>query len=760
MPEISPPRLADVVISHCRWRQARLALLLVVGLGAPAAAQVRRVVLLYDERTDLPGLAVLDARLFQSLRAGFPGSLEVYREAMDLSRFQSSRYQPLFQDYLRAKYADKKIDVVIAVLGPSLDFMLAHGAAVFPGAAVVFCGIDRRELGTRRLPSRFTGVILKREFAPTLAIALRLHPGTRHVMFVAGSTDFDRRLVDDARAEFAAVPSPLIEYLVGLPLPVLLDTLARLPPQTIVLYSTMFADGAGQPVVTHEMAGLVARTANAPVYAFLDQYLGRGIVGGHLYSLDAQGEVAAGIALRLLGGASASTMPPVETAASVDMFDWRQLNRWGIDESRLPAGAVIRYRDTSPWARYRTMIMVTAAVLLLQSLLIAALLIEGQKRRRAQSALRESEARAQIAGISLGVGFWSWEPDSDRIWISEQCARLLGFGIGAEIPFRAFLETVRPRTGGPLDNAFERSLEDSAPFDGEWSITLSGGAGERWVAGAVRASTDRRVKRRVTGALIDVTERHAAEHVAAEQRRELAHLGRVAMLGELTAALAHELNQPLMAILTNSNAARHLLEAKTLELSALRSIIEDIAADDKRAAAVIRHVRSLIKKDEGQTEVLSLNRLVEGVLTLLHSDIQHRGVVVNTRLSAQDPTVLTDGVQLQQVLLNLIMNACDAMTGTPPTERVLTVSTRQEDDARIEVRDCGCGIPSMALSSIFEPFVTTKRDGLGLGLSICRSIVVAHGGGMWALNNPERGATFVVSLPLVAARGHFVSGVM
>jgi len=126
-------------------------------------------------------------------------------------------------------------------------------------------------------------------------------------------------------------------------------------------------------------------------------------------------------------------------------------------------------------------------------------------------------------------------------------------------------------------------------------------------------------------------------------------------------------------------------------------------------------------------------------------------VIVNTRLSAQDPMVLTDEVQLQQVLLNLIVNACDAMSGTPPAERVLTVSTGQEDEARIEVRDCGSGIPSVAQSSIFEPFVTTKRDGLGLGLSICRSIVVAHGGRMSAVNNPDRGATFVVSLPLAAA---------
>ena len=415
-----------------RRRRACLVLLLGVGLAAPAAAQ-HRVLLLYDERTDLPGLAVLDAGLARNLAAGSPGAVEVYREAMDLSRFPSDRHRLLLKDYLRDKYADKRIDVVIPVLGPALDFALAHGPEVFPGAAMVFCGIDRRELDARRLPPTVTGVILKREFAPTLELALRLHPGTRHVVHVAGSSDFDRRLVDAARAEYReAGHETAVEYLLGLPLPDLLDTLAHLPPKTVVLFSTMFADRTGRPYVTHEVVAQVAAAANAPVYGFVDQYLGRGIVGGHLYSLDAHGEEAARIALRLLAGTPASAIPPVERPVSTDIFDWRQLRRWGIDERRLPADAVVRYRRVSPWERYRTTILTTAAVLLLQSALIAALLVERRVRRRAQTALRQSEARATIAGVSLGVGFWSWEPGGDRVWLSEQCARLLGLGRGPD----------------------------------------------------------------------------------------------------------------------------------------------------------------------------------------------------------------------------------------------------------------------------------------------------------------------------------------
>ncbi len=718
-----------------------------LGVAAHASAQPRRVVLLYDERTDLPGLAVLDARLVQTLNAGSPARVELYREAMDLSRFQADGYPVLLRDYLRAKYAGKRIDVVVAAMAPALDFMLSYGPEVFPGAPIVFCGIDRRDLGARQLPANVTGVLVHREFAPTLKLALTLHPGTRRVLFVSGGSDFDSTLTEAAKAEFRAQASQVpIEYLTGLPLPRLLDTLARLQPRTIVLYSTMFSDGAGQPYVPHEVAERIAATANAPVYAFMDQYLGRGIVGGHLYSIDEHGEEAARLALRILAGAPPSEAPPVEAPASVDLFDGRQLKRWGIDERGLPAGSIVRFRDLSAWVRYRTTIIITVGVLLLQTALIVSLLLERRVRRGAQTALVESQERAEIAGVSLGVGFWTWEADRDRVWVSEQCARLIGFERRSYPPFAHFVEAVRPRTGGPLDAEFERAIRGGTPFDGEW--TVAAGGEPRWIAGAIRTSEDAHGRRRVTGALIDVTERRSAERLAEEQRRELSHLGRVAVLGELSSALAHEINQPLAAILANTRAAQRMLEDDGMETTELRAILNDIEADDRRAGAVIRRVRGLAKKDQNELQLLSAGEVVGEVLELAHSDLIHRGVTVDTRFAASEPLVHADRVQLQQVLLNLIMNACDAMTDTPAGERVVVISTVTEDDGvRIAVRDRGSGIAPDSLQSVFEPFVTTKQNGLGLGLAICRSIVTAHGGEMWASNNPDRGATIVVSLP-------------
>lgn len=749
------PSVVNDLVRRPRYsRGACLAILLALGLATPGTAQVRRVVLLYDERTDLPGLATLDARLVATLTAGSPGGIEIYREAMDLSRFPGNGHRLLLRNYLRAKYADKRIDVVIPVLGPALDFALAYGREMFPGAAMVFCGIDRREFDARRLPANVTGVILKRVFAPTLELALRLHPGTEHVLLISGSSEFDRRLVEVARVEFqAARPEIPIEYLIGLPLPDLLDTLARLPPRTIVLYSTMFADRTGRPYVPHEVAVRIAETANAPVYAFVDQYLGTGVVGGHMYSLDVHAEEAARLALQVLAGTAPSAIPAVERLASADMLDWRQLRRWGIDEHLLPAGAVVRFRDIAPWERYLTTILITAGLLLLESALIAALLLERRSRRRSQIALRQSDARAQVAGVALGVGFWSWESDDEVVWVSDQCARLLGFDRDAAPTVGAFVEAVRPRADAPLEAAFERAFRDGESFDGEWAVAVDRSGVARWVAGAVRSSEDPGGRRRVTGALIDITERRAAERLAAEQRAELAHLGRVAMVGELSAALAHEINQPLTAILANARAAMRLVKSDGPRAAELRAILEDIAADDMRAGTVIHRARDLVKKGSSEPRILSVNEMVGEVLALARTDLQDHGVVSRTRLCSPTPRVLGDRVQLQQVLLNLIMNASDAMRDTQAGQRLLIVSTTTRGDGvRIEVEDRGSGIAPDALEKVFEPFVTTKRDGLGLGLSICRSIITAHHGSIWAQNNSEGGATFVISLPPTTVR--------
>lgn len=255
--------------------------LVVIVVGVlPASSATRNVLLLFDERLDMPGLATIDADLVRTLTSNSTDTIEVYREAMDLSQFGSNSYQPLLRDFLRAKYAGKRMDVAVAVVRPALEFLLSYGEAIFPGTPIVFCGIDRTEISGRSLPRHVRGVLLKREFAPTLELALTLHPQTNHVAVVAGTSEFDVRVLEQAKREFHLYEDRLaFTYLSALPMQELLLALSKLPPRTIVLFTTLFRDGAGASFVPHDVVSRVSAAATAPTYGFLDQFVGRGIVG-------------------------------------------------------------------------------------------------------------------------------------------------------------------------------------------------------------------------------------------------------------------------------------------------------------------------------------------------------------------------------------------------------------------------------------------------------------------------------------------------
>ena len=252
----------------------------------------------------------------------------------------------------------------------------------------------------------------------------------------------------------------------------------------------------------------------------------------------------------------------------------------------------------------------------------------------------------------------------------------------------------------------------------------------------------------VLASVVDVSQRKQDELDAARQRDELAHLSRVAMLGELSGSLAHELNQPLAAILSNAQAAQRFLARDPPQLDRVTEILADIVSSDKRAGAVITRLRSLMRREDAMHQRIDMNEVVQEVLSLMRSDLLNRQVWVGTELALRLPAVLGDRVQLQQVLLNLVINGCDAMAGIETQREVVVRSgSASGQNVRVSVADRGPGIPPADLERIFEPFVTTKPQGMGLGLAICRSIVKAHGGRLWAANSPEGGAMLHVELP-------------
>jgi PAS domain S-box-containing protein len=363
--------------------------------------------------------------------------------------------------------------------------------------------------------------------------------------------------------------------------------------------------------------------------------------------------------------------------------------------------------------------------------------------------LRESEARMALAASAANLGLWMWNVPQDKVWATEKLNLMLGFAPGEQITLESFLLRLHPEDRELTRQALQQALKEESDYSAEYRVVLPDGH-NLWIAAHGRVERpDANGAVRLLGVCLDITARKHAEAEALQQRTELAHLSRVTMLGELSGSLAHELNQPLTAILSNAQAAQRFLEHDDVDLNELRDILSDIVNQDKRAGEVIHRLRLLLKKGKVEHQPLDLNDVVLEVLKLVRNDLLNQRVTGQMELAADLPAIMGDRVQLQQVVLNLVMNGCDAIACGPAGDAKLIIRTGliKDEGIRVSVVDHGVGVAPDKLEQVFEPFFSTKPHGMGLGLSVCRTIITAHGGKLWAANNAEHGATFYFTIP-------------
>ncbi len=1016
------------------------------------AAEPKSVLLIYSDPRLVPAGVSMDATLRSTIAAGSAVPVRFHSEYLDLAWFPQAQERDIAR-VLRSKYQGITFNLVVACGEPALRFGLRERAALFPRVPIVFCIVEDERLQGIRLPPDVTGVSMFRDWTAGLDLILTLHPKTRQIVFVSGAGTVERAWEALARKAFARYDTRVtVTYVSGRSIDETVAAVRALREGSIVVFNVFLLDGRGRTFSSPEALALIAPASPVPIYGFAETQLGHGIVGGVLVSYEEQARQAGTLAARLLRGERLGPPDIVRRLPNAVAFDARQLDRWKIREAALPAGSVVQFRGRSVWSEYKWHALATLAVLIAQSLLLAALLVERRQRRRvgarlderlrfetlladlaaalvevpvheidariddsldrivhdlgldraglaefsrsldelrvthararegivtapvvftrqawpwsldrmggghpvrfarlaelppeaatdrrsyaalntksvllvpvvahgvimgglgcgmvryerqwpdelvqrlrlladtfavvlmrrrADSALEESEGRFRLMADAAPVMIWLAGPDGVRVDFNRAWLHFTGHALGQEIG-DGWLDGVHPddrdacmagcavdpASPDPFtleyrlrraDGAYRVLLDRGVPrFDAEgavrgyvgsavditevkaaqatvveslalrsaifgslygevaavdhdgvivavnesWTRALADNGGDPATAGVgvnyleachraatsgdpdaatalealqsvLRGASDRALLeyacpgpsgnrwfvmvaepfRRPEGGLViahvDVTRRRRAEEQLVREREELAHALRVATLGELATTLAHEINQPLAAIATNAQAAHRQLASAAIDPE-IHEMLRDIGSDAQRAAQVIRRLRALFKKEHNERQPVDIGEVIKEVVGLLRKELERRRVELEVTLHPGAPRVLGDIVQLQQVLLNVLVNAGEAMTDEAPRRLRVELSAPEAGVLLLTITDSGRGVASAELEHIFDRFVTTKPEGLGMGLSISRSIIEAHGGRIWATPNPDRGLTVRIELP-------------
>jgi len=711
---------------------------------AQQVATPKRILLLYWQQRDYAGNIAFEQNFRAGLKSAPPGTVEYYSEYLESDRFPGEKQSLVFRDYLRTKYADRKIDVILAVTDQPLTFLLNYRHELFAHIPIVFVAVQSPAATELAAGPGITGIVYGGNQSSTLDLALRLHPGTEQVFVVSGTLQHDKRFEIPARQDLEGYDSKIsITYLTDLPLGELIVKTSSLPERSMILYLWQQSqDEKGNVLESQDVLALIARSAPVPIYGLASPVLGSGVVGGNLRSPELMATRAAEIALRVANGARARDIP-VEPPLLAPMFDWRQLKRWGIREANLPPGSIVRFKEPTLWEQHRWSIIGFITFCLGQTLLIVGLFVQRKRRKRVETALAERELRLRESQAIAHVGSFHWDVVLDTMAWSDEMCRIHGSEPGElSMTYETYLDHVHPDDREQVRQIVERSLANQESFEHEYRIVR--GIGEtRWLfvhGRPVVASGGNLIA--LQGTCQDITEHKEAEealrrsHAALEWRT--LQLRRLA--SDLTLAEQH-VREELAKTL--HDGLQQLLFCAVVTLD--RVLTSKSQADQ---ITLLQRARADIQEAKEAARTLSVNLfppilhiggLPPALAWLAKRTQDQYSVAVNVTANPHaNPTSSDVRILLFEAVRELLFNAVKHAH----VDRIdVSLEVSPDDTIQIQVSDEGVG---------FDPGVILHRKNdqqLGLGLFSIEERIALFGGHLDIQSAPGKGARFSLTLP-------------
>ena len=601
-----------------------VSLLTLFACATASAAEPKRVMLLHSFGRDFRPWSEYAKGIRTELDRQSPWPLDITEHSLVAARSSDESPDAPFVEYLRGLHSKRPLDLIVSLGAPAVAFVQQYRQQLFANTPMIFTAVEQRRVRFSLLTPNDAVVAVAHDFPAAFENILRVLPDTKTVTVVNGNSPLEKFWLEDIRRELKPFESRIaLTWTTDLSFQDLLNHAAALPPQSAIFWHLMLVDAAG---AVHDSGTALTKlyaVAKAPIFSYDDSFFGREIVGGPMHSVLEGSRGTASVAVRILGGEKAGDIKIAASGFAAPKFDWRELRRWGISESRLPPGSEIHFREPTAWERYRAQILAICGALLVQTALIGWLIYEHRRR-------------------------------------------------------------------------------------------------------------------------------HVAEVMARHSMAELNHMNRVATAGELSASIAHEIRQPLTGIVASASAARRWLEREKPDIDKTKAALNQIESAGHRANDIIVNIRSMFRKDTQDKSWIDINKLIGTVLELVYIDLQKHQIELESGLDDQLQPVLGNRVQLQQVILNLIMNAIDSMRSVQPRTLSIKSKLNGHDSVQVSIEDTGVGIDPANLSQIFKPLFTTKDHGMGMGLSICHSIIEGHQGRIWVTAGNKGGTIFHFELPTKA----------